>query len=127
MSCLILFNGFCGCAKDCSSSFFFIFTCCCVIIFCQSTKFFCSIKVLLSKRKVLLYHQISLLYLSFYFKVNNLKLNSIVRFNLIHSFANKLVISLFVTSMIKMTSLKIRFICYFSKSSRTALINTRTV
>ena len=79
-------------------AFFFISTCCCVIIFCQVAKFFCSIKVLFSIRLTLV--------------VNNLKLNSIARFNLIVSLAYKVIIHLFVISKIKITSLKTRFICF---------------
>ena len=53
-----------------------------------------------------------LLSISLTLKVNNLKMNLISCFALIYSFANKLVINLFIISNIIITSLKISFISF---------------
>ena len=100
MSCITLFNRCCACVKD-VLALFFICTCCCVIIFWQVLKFFCSVKVLFS------------IYLTL--QVNNLKLNPIGWFTLIYLLANKLVMSLLVITKFKITSLKIRFLCFCSQ------------
>ena len=108
----VLFRGFCGifvaCSKDCSSSLFIISTCYCTIILIQIAKFFCTIK--------------SLFTIHLTFQINNLKLNSVVYFAAIYALANKFIKALFIISNIKITGLKIWFVCFSTKSAWSILL-----
>ena len=111
-----LFRGFCvpvAHSKAFSSSLFIRLTFSCTIILIQVAKFFCSIK--------------SLFNIHLAFQMNNLKLNYVVCFTLIYALTNKLIIALFAISNIKITGLKIWFVCFGSKSSWSVFTNTGTV
>ena len=113
MSCIILFNGFYVCAKDVLVLFFSFPLVAVSLLFVKLQS--SPVKAKFSSIFILLTSSIILNWiLSFPFTV-------------IYSFANKLVISLFAISKIKITILKIRFICFCSKLSRVVFIDTRTV